>query len=231
MPIMFAAFCAWDGGEMATYADYLDVWPSGQTYPFGPTDTVRPNYNWCNGTYDNGGFTCQCAPPDGVHPPNLQGQTCPAGGLSLNGEQGVFYEFPLGTDRSKDNEPLIAAPGRFPLDASVIKSGGESWYDLYANLAEYTADFATNPNASLNTFCDFSAAPVAGQPTCMGTDPGPPSTPKGPGTLHSNIPQIGMLGHTWEGHRYGNTSKASQLPATFQYGKFGARCVRPADPY
>jgi hypothetical protein len=221
MPIMFAAFCAWDGGEMAMYDDYLDVWT--QTYPWGATDIYRPNYNWCGGTYMNGGFTCQC---DGVH--NI-GPACPAGGFNGLSGAGVFYEFPMNTDRSKDNEPLIGAPGRFTNDASAMKSGGESWYDLYANLAEYTGDFATNPNASLNKFCDFSAAPVPGQPTCMGTDG--QGAAKGPGTLHSNIPQIGMIGRTWEGHIYDKNAKQSNLPATFQYGKFGARCVRPTDPY
>ena len=54
---------------------------------------------------------------------------------------------------------------------------------------------------------------------------------KGPGTLHTGIPQIGLVGNSWEGHQYNKTSKASSLPATFQYGKFGARCVRPATPY
>jgi hypothetical protein len=230
MPIMFAAFCAWDGGEMATYADYLDVWT--QAFPWGPTDSQRPNYNWCNGTYNNGGFTCQCAPPDGIHPPNLPpGTTCPAGGFATNGEKGVFYEFPIATDRSKDNEPLIAAPGRFQTDVTATKSSGESWYDMFANLAEYTADFATNPDATLATFCDLSAAPAAGATTCTRTDPGPPSTTKGPGTKYTGIPQVGMIGQTWEGHQYGKTTPKSNIPATFQYGKFGARCVRPATPY
>lgn len=223
MPIMFAAFCAWDGGEMAMYDDYLDVWT--QAYPWGATDLVRPNYNWCNGTYKNGGFTCQC---DGV---NNIGATCPAGGFQGLSGAGVFYEWPRNTDRSKDNEPLIGAPGRFTTDASALKSGGESWYDLYANLAEYTADFAPNPNATLSTFCDLSAPPVAGKPTCTRTDPGPPSSTKGPGTLYTGIPRVGMIGQSWEGHRYGKTNKASGLGATFQYGKFGARCVRPVNPY
>jgi hypothetical protein len=40
-----------------------------------------------------------------------------------------------------------------------------------------------------------------------------------------------MIGQTWEGHEYGKVNKASNLPATFQYGKFGARCVRPANPF
>ena len=243
MPIMFTAFCAWDGGEMATYADYLDVWT--QAYPWGPTDLNRPNYNWCNGTYKNGGFKCQCDDTDHSDPthigepnyatnyPNNIGPVpnalCPAGGFALNGLKGVFYEFPVGTDHAKDNESFIAAPGRFPNDASATKSGGESWYDLYANLAEYTGDFAPN-SGTLSTFCDLSAAgPVGG---CTRANPGGPvGSTKGPGTLYSGIPQIGMIGQSWEGHRYNKTSKLSTLPATFQYGKFGARCVRPATPY
>jgi hypothetical protein len=40
-----------------------------------------------------------------------------------------------------------------------------------------------------------------------------------------------MIGNSWEGHRYVKSSKASNLPATFQYGKFGARCIRPVNPY
>ncbi len=243
MPIMLAAFCAWDGAEMAKYDDYLDVWT--QAYPWGATDLKRPNYNWCGGTYLNGGFKCQCdntnhtgdaagAPLFGPGPNNIgpsPNANCPAGGFNGLSGAGVFYEFPAGTDRAKDNEPLIAAPGRFQADASALKSGGESWFDLFANLAEYTGDFATNTDATLSTFCDLSAGPVAGQPTCTRKDPGPPVSTKGPGTLYNGIPQIGMIGSTWEGHQYGKTNKLSTLPATFQYGKFGARCVRPAAPY
>jgi hypothetical protein len=220
MPIMFAAFCAWDGGELATYDDYLDVWT--EMYPWGATDLRRPNYNHCNGPFNNGGFKCQC---DGV---NNIGPNCPAGGFTAIGEAGVFYEFPRNTNRSKDNEPLIAAPGRFVTDASTRTSNGERWYDLYGNLAEYTGDFAVNPNTTLRTFCDLSAAPAAGATTCTRTEPGAPPVTKGPGTLYTDIPQIGMIGASWEGHVYGKTGKASNLPATFQYGKFGARCVRPA---
>jgi len=229
MPIMFAAFCAWDGGEMATYADYNDIWPQGQKYAFttNGVDTKRPNYNWCNGGYQNGGFLCQC---DGVH--NI-GPDCPAGGFAFNGEPGVFYEFPVATDRAQDNSPLIAAPGRFQSDITAAKSAnGDGWMDVMANLAEYTGDFAPNPNGGvLNTFCDYSDG--AGGPNgCPGrVDGSSPPKAKTYGTLYTGIPQIGMVGNTWEGHQYFNTSKASSLSATFQYGKFGARCVRPANPY
>jgi hypothetical protein len=222
MPIMLTAFCAWDGGELATYADYLDVWTD--EYPWGPTDLLRPKYNHCNGTYENGGFTCQC---DGVH--NI-GPACPAGGFALGGQRGVFYQFPLGTDRSKDNEPLIGAPGRFPNDASAKKSGGEQWFDLFANLLEATGDFAPNANPLWTTFCDLSAEPAPGATTCTRTQPGSPPKTKGPGTRYTGIPQVGMMGRSWEGHMIGK-SKTSTLPATFQYGKVGGRCARPANSY
>ena len=216
MPIMFAAFCAWDGGEMATMADYLDVWPAGTAYPSATTcPDAKPcvSHNWCNGPPNNGGFTCQN----------------PA--LSVAGEAGVFYEYPRNTDRSKDNEPLIAAPGRFQTDQSIRTSGGEAWFDLFANLGEYTGDFSVNAAAGqLTTFCDLSAGPLAGQPTC--TRVGHPGQT---GTQYSNIPQVGLLGNTWEGHHYSTAALPgpvqSGLPATFQYGKFGARCVRPAATY
>ena len=215
MPIMFEAFCAWDGGELATFADFLDAWGPAR-YPWGASDKYRPNYNWCNGTYMNGGFLCQC---DGVH--NI-GPQCPAGGFTGLSGAGVFYEFPLATDRSLDNEPLIAAPGRMVNDSSTLKSGGESWYDLSANLAEYTGDWT----ASTSDFCDLSADPKPGATTCTRTNK------PGTGTRYLNIPMVGLVGDTWEGHMYQNPGKSpSAWYSTGQYGKFGARCVRPAAPY
>jgi hypothetical protein len=188
MPIMYAAFCAWDGGELATLADYFDAWP--QAYPWGAADIGRPNYNWCNA---NGiGFTCFT---------------------------GQFYEWPQNTNIANDLEVLIGAPGRFVNDATLLKSKGESWMDLYANLAEYTGDFA----ASAQDFCDFSGAPAGGAVTCTR------ALKAGTGTQYTAIPSASLIGNTWEGHAYGrNTSGAARVPVTFQYGKFGGRCVRPA---
>ena len=118
----------------------------------------------------------------------------------------------------------------FPPEAPMVKSGGEGWHDLFANLGEYTGDFSappTPPNPVLSTFCDMSAAPVAGKPTCTRL-----LRDGQTGTLYNNIPQVGMVGSSWEGHQYPKTAwPASGLPITFQYGKFGARCVRPADAY
>jgi hypothetical protein len=56
-------------------------------------------------------------------------------------------------------------------------------------------------------------------------------TTVGPGTLYSNIPTAGIYGSSWEGHVYNKANLTSGYPVTFQYGKFGARCVRPANKY
>jgi hypothetical protein len=153
---------------------------------------------------------------------NLQGQTCPPGGFVTNGLQGAFYDFPVGTDHAKDNESYIGAPGRFPFDATSAKSNGESWYDLYANMAEYTGDFA----ASGSDFCDFSVAPPGGATTCTRLNRQAGDI----GRRFTNIPTAGIIGQSWEGHRY-NRGSAGAFPVTFQYGKFGGRCVRAVAAY
>jgi formylglycine-generating enzyme required for sulfatase activity len=200
MPIMFAAFCAWDGGELATLADMQDAWgPSA--YPWGATDIQRPNYNWCNGRRGTGGWMCQ---------------------NTTLGDQGIFYQFPAGTDQTLDQSPLIAGPGRFPMDATARTSAnGQRWYDLYGNVAEYTGDF----QGASQEFCDFSGAPAAGATTCTRS-----LKPAGSiGTRYTGLPTTGIIGSSWEGHQYGR-GQAVAFAVTFQYGKFGGRCVRPAQP-
>ncbi len=195
MPMMYAAFCAWDGGELALLEDYYDVWPS--TYPWGPADIGRPNYNWCNGRLNNGGWTCQD---------------------TTLGNMGIFYQFPNGTAESRDLSIWIAGPGRFPMDATTAKSGGESWMDFYGNLAEYTGNFA----APTYDFCDYSATPAPAAPRCTRS-----LKPAGAqGTHYTGIPRAGIIGRSWEGHNYGRGS-TNGFQVTFQYGKFGGRCVRP----
>lgn len=212
MPIMFMAFCAWDGGEMATLADFYDAWPSSQTYPWGTTDIKRPNYDWCNGSYQTGGFTCQ----DQASYPGFG-----------NGA-GVFYEWPRGYEAANDEEIWIAAPGRFPNDATSKKSTTNSlpWQDLFANVSEYTGDlYAATPTSSdalqKGDYCDFSTSTVPGGTSCTDS-----KNPGQTGTYFTGIPLVGMNNHySWEGHTGGRGGK---YVATFQYSKFGARCVRPA---
>jgi hypothetical protein len=210
MPIMFAAFCAWDGGALATRDELLDAWGPGP-FPWGdtpvPETTDTPpkptstNYNWCNGEFGTGTFKCQ---------------------NSALGANGIFYRFPLGTNLANDMGPLIASPGRFPLDATALKGDGESWADLFGNMSEYTGDFS-----GTDTFCDLSAPPGPGQPSCTRTEEGPPEVVR-TGTPHTNIPRVGYLGRSWEGHFY-DRGYLDVWPSTGQYGKFGGRCVRPLE--
>ena len=219
MPMMFAAFCAWDGGELAVLADDWDAWPS--SFPWGATDIYRPNYNWCNGPYGaGGGFTCEC---DGIH--NVGSLGCPIGGLSplfdVNGQPGTFYIFPTDNDLSLENYPFIAAPGRFPEDATALKSAGQSWHDLNANLVEYTGDFTMQGD----DFCDFSIDGTGAPQTCTRS-----GRAGDIGIHYTNIPRVGLIGNSWEGHQYGRGG-AGAWYATGQYGKFGARCARLASAY
>ncbi len=195
--MMLAAFCAWDGGELARHADFMDAWGT-YTTSIGPVDPGRPSYNWCNGRPGNGGWNCQ---------------------NTALGNGGIFYEFPKNQNESRDLSIWIAAPGRFTTDASYLKSGGESWYDLTANLGEYTGDFS-NPTYD---FCDFSTAPAGGATTCTRSNKPAGSV----GTLYTGIPLSGMVGSSWEGHQYGRGG-VNYFQVMFQYGKFGGRCVRPA---
>jgi hypothetical protein len=189
MPMMYAAFCAWDGGELAVQADYNDAGYPGSVN--------RPNVLWCNGTPGNGGWGCQ--------------------DTSL-GNNGVFYQWPVNVPQAPDLSIWYAAPGRFPLDVSVNRSvvDDDRWMDLGGNLGEYTGDFT----ASGSDFCDYSAAPLPGATTCTR------SNKVGSGTRYTNIPVSRIVGRTWEGHNYG--AGQGGFPVTFQYGKFGGRCTRPA---
>ena len=242
-PVMLMAFCAWDGGELASLDDMRDAWGPA-TYPWGATDEQggvagrvrdaadiigsdgtarrwdRPTgkYLWCNGNPPAGPYTGY---PSSA---GTGGWACQNASLPNNG---VFYAFPAVYNTTDDQTPWVGAPGRFPYDRSTRVSpvGGEAWADLMGSLAEYTGDFnATGgfyPDG--HEMCDFSSAPAAGAATC--TRAGRAGT----GTLYTGLPTTGMIGATWEGHEYmnGGNGYANAFPSTFQYGKFGGRCVRP----
>lgn len=46
------------------------------------------------------------------------------------------------------------------------------------------------------------------------------------GVLTTGLPAVRVVGRSWEGHVY-DKAFTTTYPATFQYGKFGGRCVRP----
>ncbi len=219
---MAAAFCAWDGGFLPTYEEYIQVWArkpnnSLQTFPWG-ADAVGKVFDYLNAK-------------------GIQAGNAP------------IYNFPI-FNWANDQAGLIASPGRFPDDATTITSAdGRAWYDIGANMMEYTAieldyarygvagwpaagfdvDAANAPRA----FCDVTAAtpPVGSPDRCAvvsgntttygkirGAGAGTPEDPYG-------MYRTRWMGGSWEVHAPSTRWIATQT----QYGKAGWRCARPAN--
>ncbi len=221
MPLFLAAFCAWDGGELARTRDYHEIWgrrPTavGSTTVYIPWSTMLSigQFNYRNGH----GADCALAWPGCVDP------------------QPYFYQFPLPHVPANDDTPAIAAPGRFPLDVTAITSAnGEGWLDIGGNFME--AAWLTGPlrSGATKDVCDVSATPGPGQTAC--TRRNIPGVRRYAG----EVPHMVLVGYSFEGHnRRGEemvssaTFDESQAIAgdlktiTFQYGKVGGRCARPA---
>ena len=113
-PIMFGAFCAWDGGYMPTQTAIATAygpsqWPWGDTPT--PADDVAKIANYNSGT---SGF-------NNVKTPRY---------LFPSVDYATF---------ANDFTPIIAAPGRFPMDiASKARPGQESWMDMGGNMIEWS---------------------------------------------------------------------------------------------
>ncbi len=116
-PVMYAAFCAWDGGYLATrealQAAYGPAaWPWGAT-PIPADDPLkRSNFNAGVGSFSP------------ANPPRY-----------------VFPAVNYGTF-AQDFTPVIAAPGRFPGDVSTVRPAADSWMDLGGNMIEVVANGA-----------------------------------------------------------------------------------------
>ncbi len=225
MPMMLATFCAWDGGELARTADFREVWGRnpvavGTATVFVPWNAIQPvgDFNWRNG----------------------HGATCvPAGWPGCVNPQPYHYTFPAqGFVPADDDSPAIGAPGRFAKDVTKATSAsGEGWLDVGGNLMEAAWPVgAVNPGAnSIADVCDVSASPGPGDTAC--TRRGRNGVRRYAGAL----PHIALVGYSFEGHaRRSEAYLASQdgaesrivasdlKPITFQYGKVGGRCARPA---
>lgn len=226
--LFLAAFCAWDGGELARTADYREVWGRqaalvGTTNVYVPWTAILPigQFNWRNGH----GTTCSPAAwPGCVNP------------------QPYFFGFPSAkADGSPnrpadDDSPAIAAPGRFAADVTrIVSANGEGWYDVGGNLMESAWPVGTvNPGTNqVQDVCDVSAGPGPGETGCTrrGND----------GVLRYSgmLPHVALVGYSFEGHGRRSESYLSAVatneglipagdlkPVHFQYGKIGGRCAR-----
>jgi hypothetical protein len=161
--VMLAAFCAWDGGQLAT-DEVLDF----------ITDTPESlgNVSGCGEQYDNHGellsniFTHtvqtggRCAPVKLINATFDAGDNLPVPGSPLNEHN---YRFPdLGT-QTHDKAWQIAAPGRVSeaagagaIDAIRLSPNEEPWMDLHGNLNEAALDM------SGETFTGFFALKYRG---------------------------------------------------------------------
>lgn len=226
MSLMLATFCAWDGGELARTADYHEIWGRrpvalGATTVYIPWTTIQPigDFNWRNG----------------------HGDACPFPWPNCINPQPSHYTFPAANyNPAQDDTPSIGAPGRFPLDVTAITSAnGAGWYDVGGNLMEVAWPVgAVNPGRNAVTdVCDVSAGPGPGETPC--TRRGQPGVLRYAGAL----PHVALVGYSFEGHSRRSEAYLASLdgaesrigagdlkPVSFQYGKVGGRCARPAPP-
>jgi hypothetical protein len=180
---IYAAFCAWDGGHVATLAE-LDAVYGKQQYPWDTTgeNTFLPadyTYTSVLDTQNNTTYHYQNFVP-GTEYYTGAASTLGAVDLTVNWNNnsfglnfGNFYYYPNGGSGPADQpaavasgtdlSPYIAAPGRFYLDKTAILSpsgaGTEGWQDLGANMLEITS---TGEGGS-TPFCDCSTGGQATQ--------------------------------------------------------------------
>ena len=142
---MLVAFCAWDGGQLATdqVLDYVTATPAALGNVSG-CGTQVDNHgellgNVFTDTVQTGG---RCAPVALVNATFDAGDALPVAGSPLNAHN---YHYPDLGGSSADKAWQIAAPGRASLAAAAmgqqpdvvrINAGDEPWMDLNGNLSE-----------------------------------------------------------------------------------------------
>ncbi|CAN5900207.1 hypothetical protein BH11MYX4_BH11MYX4_58800 [soil metagenome] len=139
---MLAAFCAWDGGQLATdeVLDYVTATPASLGNVSG-CGTQKDNHgellgNIFDHTVQTGG---RCAPVALINATFDAGDNLPVPGSALNTHN---YHYPdLGTV-THDKSLQFSAPGRASLangqqvDVIRVNAGAEPWLDLAGNLSE-----------------------------------------------------------------------------------------------
>jgi hypothetical protein len=146
---MLAAFCAWDGGQLATdeVLDYVTASPAslGNTSGCGPQidDHGELLSNVFTHTVQSGG---RCAPVALVNATFDAGDNLPVPGSPLNLHN---YHYPDTGNQTHDKAWEISAPGRGSLavgangaatDMVRVNPGDEPWMDLHGNLSEAALD-------------------------------------------------------------------------------------------
>ena len=126
---MVAAFCAWDGGRVETYAEHEAAWGAG-AYPYGSSPGA-------GGYMSIGGVWTLFGPGAALQASQGPCPTCDPNRVNWRNN----YQFPAGGIAAKpwDYAYWISAPGRFPLGANAV-----GHQDLGGLLMELTATFTTD---------------------------------------------------------------------------------------
>lgn len=146
---MLAAFCAWDGGQLATdeVMDFVTATPPGLGNISGCGSQVDDHGellgNDFRHTVQIGG---RCAPVALVNATFDAGDALPVAGSPLNAHN---YHYPDTGDVTHDKAWQVSAPGRGSLAAAAngaqvdevrMSVGAEPWMDLHGNLSEAALD-------------------------------------------------------------------------------------------
>jgi len=145
---MLAAFCAWDGGQLATdeVLDYVTDSPAtlGNTSGCGTQidDHGALLNNDFTGTIQSGG---RCPGLAAVNATFDAGDELPVPNSPLNAHN---YHYPFLPNATHDKAWQISAPGRGQTGASTsadaisLTPGGEPWMDLHGNMNEAALDMS-----------------------------------------------------------------------------------------
>lgn len=140
---MLAAFCAWDGGQLAT-ADVMEFVAGGPARPDSVSGcgTQYDNHgallgNNLTGTVQTGG---RCPDVSVLNATFDAGDHLPVAGSFLNLHN---YHYPDLGNSTSDKVWQIAAPGRVLSDTVRINANDEPWMDLGGNLSESVYNTST----------------------------------------------------------------------------------------
>ena len=148
---MLAAFCAWDGGQLATdeVVDFVTQAPASLGNVSGCGTQIDDHGELLSNIFDHtiqtGG---RCPPVALVNATFDAGDALPVAGSPLNVHN---YHYPDTGNPTHDKAWQIAAPGRAslaaaangqPADAIRINAGDEPWMDLHGNLSESVLDMS-----------------------------------------------------------------------------------------
>ena len=147
--VMLAAFCAWDGGQLATSSvlDYVTETPASLGNVSGcgiqHDDHGELLGNVFTNTLQSGG---RCADVYKVNATFDAGDVLPVLGSPLNAH---IYSYPFLGNVTHDKSWQISAPGRVVQDYVKIQSNSSPWMDIHGNLNEASLDFSSGKFNSL----------------------------------------------------------------------------------